>query len=118
MRSHDEPLPHEDFEVEAKYVRQLNHYERTRSMMMSPVLRCKQRANERERNGEMTLYFRPKVHPEYSPADFRNDVSVVRLARDVVFKEHIVPVCLPRYRESFVGEYAKVIGWGRTQHGE
>jgi len=76
VRSHDEPLPHEDFEVEAKH-----------------------------------------VHPEYSPADFRNDVSVVRLARDVVFKEHIVPVCLPRYRESFVGEYAKVIGWGRTQHG-
>ena len=33
VRSHDEPLPHEDFEVEAKYVRQLNHYERTRSMM-------------------------------------------------------------------------------------
>jgi hypothetical protein len=58
-----------------------------------------------------------QVHPDYSPSDFRNDVSVVRLARDVTFKEHIVPVCLPRYRADFVGDYAKVIGWGRTQHG-
>ena len=108
MRSHDERLPHEDFEVEAKHVRQLNHSLRTNPFDQPP-------------NGLLIRLSPPQsqqVHPEYSPADFRNDVSVVRLARDVVFKEHIVPVCLPRYRESFVGEYGKVIGWGRTQHGE
>ena len=36
-------------------------------MMMSPVLRCKQRANERERNGEMTLSFRPQGAPGVQP---------------------------------------------------
>ena len=77
MRSQDEPLPHEDFDVEDTI-----------------------------------------VHPSYNPANFRNDVGLVRLAKDVVFKEHIIPVCLPQYRQNFVGKYARVIGWGRTEHGK
>ncbi len=77
VRTQDEPLPHEDFGVEAT-----------------------------------------EVHPGYNPANFRNDIALVRLSSRVVFKEHIIPVCLPDYRESFVGKYARVIGWGRTEHGK
>ena len=57
------------------------------------------------------------VHPGYNPANFRNDIALVRLQDEVVFKEHISPVCLPSFEQSFIHQYAKVIGWGRTQHG-
>ena len=56
-------------------------------------------------------------HPDYKPATFQNDLAVVRLNRDVNYKEHIIPVCLPEFEEDFVGKKAVVIGWGRTAHG-
>jgi len=56
-------------------------------------------------------------HPDYKPATFQNDLAVVRLSKEVIFKEHIIPVCLPDFEERFVGDKAVVIGWGRTAHG-
>ncbi|CAG0905052.1 unnamed protein product [Darwinula stevensoni] len=57
------------------------------------------------------------VHPDYNPADFRNDVALIRLSRDVQFKEHIIPVCLPEHNEDFIGRKANAVGWGRITHG-
>lgn len=58
------------------------------------------------------------VHPEFKASDFQNDVALIRMVRDVVFKEHILPVCLPSALDDFTGHPATVTGWGRMQHGE
>ncbi|XP_073818449.1 serine protease grass-like isoform X2 [Musca autumnalis] len=59
-------------------------------------------------------------HPEYNKREHVNDIALVKLDRNVEFKSHIEPVCLPinsnilrtRPEDDF-----QISGWGYTEHG-
>ncbi|KAF2882670.1 hypothetical protein ILUMI_23504 [Ignelater luminosus] len=57
-----------------------------------------------------------KVHPNFVRSDLRNDIALLKLDRNVKFKRHIVPICLPSLHLNIIGKRATVTGWGRTEH--
>jgi len=60
------------------------------------------------------------IHAEYHPTTFDNDIGLIKLDRDVVFRETISPVCLPLHLDDGgrdrppPGAGATVAGWGNT----
>lgn len=58
---------------------------------------------------------RKVVNENYNPATYQNDIALLELSEDVIYRQHIVPVCLPAKGDNFTGKTATVTGWGRTQ---
>ena len=42
------------------------------------------------------------------------DIALLKVDSPIDFKPNIIPICLPRPHESFVGETGYATGWGRT----
>jgi len=58
------------------------------------------------------------IHPGYNPENLANDLAILTLSSPLAFSKAIAPICLPaNSSNTFAGETATVIGWGRTSPG-
>ncbi|KAM7360105.1 ovochymase-like isoform 1-T2 [Cochliomyia hominivorax] len=57
------------------------------------------------------------IHPKYNGKKHINDIALIKLDRNVVFKNHIKPVCLPITTQSFEMKSTTftIAGWGITE---
>ncbi|KAF5301627.1 hypothetical protein FQA39_LY10674 [Lamprigera yunnana] len=53
------------------------------------------------------------AHPQFDPRTFEYDLALLRFYEPVQFQPNIIPVCVPKTDENFVGRTAYVTGWGR-----
>ena len=57
-------------------------------------------------------------HPGYSPLNAVNDIAILTLSSPLTFSKSMAPICLPEgTSNTFAGDTATVIGWGRTSPG-
>ncbi|KAK4310181.1 hypothetical protein Pmani_018243 [Petrolisthes manimaculis] len=60
-----------------------------------------------------------RIHPSFKymlTQPDRYDIAVLRLNRPVVYRENILPICLPDPSEDFIGDVGIVAGWGKTDN--
>jgi len=53
------------------------------------------------------------VHPNYNPSTTNNDIALLKLSESVDLSIY-TPACLPASSADYVGQSAKVYGWGKT----
>ena len=65
-----------------------------------------------------------KIHKEYNPRNYDNDIAILTLEEAVDFNEAVSPICLPSFdvaktetvsRGRFTGKQPFVAGWGSTK---
>ncbi|KAJ9599077.1 hypothetical protein L9F63_010444 [Diploptera punctata] len=65
------------------------------------------------------LVEKSKVHPNYDPTTFVNDIGIIRLNEDVPFSDLVRPICLPLDAElqkrNFERNYPYLAGWGSLE---
>lgn len=74
--------------------------------------------HQRERNEQKVGVRQYWTHPQYDSNNYNNDIALMRLSSDVVFSQHIIPVCLPSPTLATLlteeGTLGMVSGWGAT----
>lgn len=60
-----------------------------------------------------------RIHPSFKymlTQPDRFDIAVLRLNRPVIYRDNILPICLPDPSDDFIGEVGIVAGWGKTDN--
>ncbi|XP_077205441.1 coagulation factor X-like [Paroedura picta] len=74
--------------------------------------------HQRERDEQKVRVRQFWQHPQYDPDNFNNDIALVQLTSNVVFSQHVLPICLPNPNLSTLltekGTVGTVSGWGST----
>ena len=67
------------------------------------------------------MLFQVTTHPSYSSTTLQNDIALLKLERDVVFRTGLRPACLPDQYSGFdfttFRSQPVVVGWGSTVTG-
>lgn len=70
-------------------------------------------------DGEENFVSKIYVHPNYNPANFDNDFSLVQIFGRIFFNENQRTIKLMDEDDEVVaGELGRVLGWGHTQNSE
>lgn len=60
-----------------------------------------------------------RIHPNFKymlTQPDRYDIAVLRLNRPVIYRDNILPICLPDPSDDFIGDIGIVAGWGKTDN--
>ena len=59
-----------------------------------------------------------KMHEQYNPQTFENDIAILKLDRNAVFSKSVQPACLPvQPNFDYTNTRATVTGWGTIYFG-
>ncbi|BES88390.1 serine-type endopeptidase activity [Nesidiocoris tenuis] len=72
-----------------------------------------EKSNERESTRVEVDISYTIEHEGYNRLSLQNDIALLVLASPIPFNQNIGPVCLPTRQLSLVGQWIKVLGWGR-----
>nr|CAD7443307.1 unnamed protein product [Timema bartmani] len=112
VRDQSERLNHEEYGVERKEVSTRRFVQREHKEIHQIV----QAHSEQTVDSNSNVFAYKCIHNTVQQTS-RTNVSLVKLDKAVMFKQHIIPVCLPDTGVKLVGKTATVAGWGRTRHG-
>jgi len=56
------------------------------------------------------------LHPSFNSKNLWNDIALLRVDREIIFRPNVDSVCLPSPTEVFEGQHCVTTGWGKNAY--